>query len=490
MKKRIYCAVAILLFLLACLLSCSGDSGGGEDKSGGTDNQSVGTESGEELATKDPWDNLPEKDYGGYDFRIYVRDSEIYTDDFWAEAESAEPVSAAVYMRNSIVEEKFNINITPILYPSDDHAAEAAKRAMRAGDDVADLVAMHGGTMFTMAGEGLLMDWFEAMPHINFGAPWWPEEIAKNLGAFGKLYCMTGDISHTRLNRTMCFLFNKKLFADLAIDYPYADVIGGTWTFDKFAAITRQGKADLDGDGNITHDADRWGLENLNEWTYAVSVLYSGGDKIITVNDDGSLELTIYNERTLNIYEKFFELVDTGSVYIGNVMGPGWAGMFLDGRSLFFSGLLEGIIEYRNMEEEIGILPLPKYDESTPKYYANVEGSTNMLVVPITSSEPERTSVIVEALCAEGNRLVMPALYDVALKTKFARDEESALMLDYVKEGIMYDYGYYDNTLVPEIAYTGVFLAQNRALNFTSFYESRAAAIQKNIDMLNAENLG
>ena len=461
---------------------------GDEDKVGDVESQSGEAVNGEESATKDPWDNLPEKDYGGYDFRIYVRDSSAMFEDFYAEEEAAEVISEAVNNRNKFIEEKFNINIVPVFYPDADQHAEAAKRSMRAGDDVADLIAIHGGTMFTLANEGLAMDWLKSMPHINFGAPWWPDEITKNFSAFGKLYCMTGDISHSRLNRTMCFLFNKELFKDLNIDYPYNDVINGTWTFDKFASIARQGKADLNGDGSITHDADRWGLENLNEWTYAISVLYGGGDKIITVGDDGSLELTVYNERTVNIYDKFFELVDTGSVYIGNVMGPGWAGMFKDGRSLFFSGLLEGIIEYRNMEQEIGILPLPKYDESTPKYYANVEGSTNMLVVPVTSSDTERTSIIVEALCAEGYKKVMPALYDVALKTKFARDEESALMLDYIKDGIMYDYGYYDNTLVPELAYIGVFLVRDRALNFTSFYESRAAAIQKNIDMLNQEN--
>jgi len=484
MKKRFL----MFIFLFLVLLSC-GDAENNLNNKTGEDANGNQEQSG---ANKpDPnaiWDNLPEKNYGGYDFRVYVRDSAIYTDDFVAEASNAEPINDAVYTRNKIIEEKFGVNITHVPYASSDHQAEAAKRAIRAGDDAADLIAMHGGTMFTMAGEGLLLDWFTHMPNINFGAPWWPDEITQNLSAFGKLYCLTGDISHTRLNRTMTLLFNKELFMDLGIDYPYQDVINGAWTFDKFVSIVRQGTADLNGDGQITHDADRWGLENLNEWTYVVSVLYSGGDKIITVNDDGSLELTIYNERTLNIYEKFFELVDTGSVYIGNVMGPGWAGMFRNGRSLLFSGLLEGIIEYRNMEQEIGILPLPKYDESTPKYYANVEGSTNMLVVPVTSSDPERTSIIVETLCAEGYRLVMPALYDVALKTKFARDEESALMLDYIKDGIMYDYGYYDNTLVPEIAYTGVFLAQNRNLNFTSFYESRAAAINRNITMLNEEN--
>ena len=487
MIKKVFIVLFLSFLLLFAALSSCGENEGGSDKgdkkeTGGSENQ---TDTGD---VWDKWDNLPKKDYGGYDFRIYVRESPAMADDFYAEADTAEVISDAVYSRNKLVEEKFNVNLVPVFYPDADQHADAAKKMMRAGDDFADLVAMHGGTMFKLAGEGFALDWLLNMPHINFGAPWWPEEITKNFSAFGKLYCMTGDISHSRLNRTMCFLFNKELFKDLNIDYPYNDVTKGTWTFDRFASVVRQGKADLDGDGQITHDRDRWGMENLNEWTYAISVLYSGGDKIITVNDDGSLELTIYSERTLDIYDKFFELVDTGSVYIGNVHGPGWAGMFRDGRSLLFSGLLEGIIEYRNMEQEIGILPLPKYDESTPKYYANVEGTTNMLVIPVTSPDPERTSVIVEALCAEGYRLVMPALYDVALKTKFARDEESALMLDYIKDGIMYDYGYYDNTLVPEIAYTGVFLVRDRSLNFTSFYEKRAPAIQKNIDRLNQEN--
>jgi hypothetical protein len=34
-----------------------------------------------------------------------------------------------------------------------------------------------------------------------------------------------------------------------------------------------------------------------------------------------------------------------------------------------------------------------------------------------------------------GSRLVMLAFYDMSLKTKYSRDDESAAMIDYIKDG-------------------------------------------------------
>ena len=430
-------------------------------------------------------DNLPEMDFGGYGFRIYVRDEMQYGEDFIAEEENGEPINDAVYARNKKIEERFGIGIKTILFDSGDTLAYGVQNSVRAGSDDFDIIAMHGAGAFLFAANNLSLDWFENMPYIDFDAPWWPDDITKNLSAFGRLYCMTGDISHLGLSCTGALLFNKYLFESLGIEYPYNDVIGGSWTLDKFMSIVRQGSGDLNGDGIISPESDRYGFEISSEWAYPINVLYCGGDRVITIGDDGVPELTVYTPRTIDIFGKFAEIVNGGATYIGNgVSGPS-VNMFEDGRALFYSSSLKAVISLRAMEQEIGVLPVPKYNESTPKYYANVDAGQNVIAIPATSTDNERTSIIVEALCAEGHRTVMPALYELSLKTKFARDDESAEMMDYIKDGRVYDYGYFNSSVSGWMAYTGRTLLVENDFNFASFYEKHADVVKKNIEGLN-----
>ena len=137
------------------------------------------------------------------------------------------------------------------------------------------------------------------------------------------------------------------------------------------------------------------------------------------------------------------------------------------------------------MEDDIGVLPLPKYDENTQKYYGNVEAGGNLVVIPGTVTDYDRTSIIVEALCAEGYRRVIPEFFERVLKTKLARDDESAGMMDIIKEGRLFDYGYYNTEIAAELAYPGCMLFHYmKNENFTSYYEKYAGKVEKNIEKL------
>jgi ABC-type glycerol-3-phosphate transport system substrate-binding protein len=482
--KKLVCLFTALFIMLSLLVSCSGDE---NNTTLQTDNpaESAGN-SGE--VTEPPTttvisDNLPEMNFEGYNFRVYLRDLPQYNEDMYAESETGEPVNDAVYNRNRKIEERFNITIESIFYDGQDTGGTSARTLILSGEDAFDIAGVHGGGAFMLAKENLVLDWFENMPYVDFEAPWWAEDITANLSAFGKLYCMSGDISHSSLSATMCMFFNKDLFQELGIEYPYNDVINGTWTLDKFISIAKSGAGDLNGDGQITADADRYGFESYNEWGYPINVFYCGGDRVITLNN-GIPELTVYNERTADIFNKFFDLMDSGSAYVRPNQDYE---LFESGRALFYTRSMGSIVNLRGMEAEIGILPSPKYDESAPKYYSNVDAGRNVFVVPSTSTNTERTSIIVEALSAEGYRTVLPAFYELSLKTKHARDNESAVMLDYIKESRVYDYGYFNTAMAGALAYSGQQLYMSGNPNFASFYESNAAAVQKNIDDYIAE---
>jgi len=482
-RKILLLSALIIISTVLILASCgdSNENNNNMNPSGIPDNENAAGTPGEENAAAEIPDNLPENDYGGYDFRLYMRDSEMIHMDFFIESEIGEVLNDAVYDRNKKIEERFNVNFKFAFYPYEEWSNATLMRLIRSGDDAFDIAAVHGTSVFALSGSDMLVDWYENMPFVDLTAPWWPDDINKNISSFGKLYGATGDITYTYLDFAGALLFNKELFMNLGMDYPYADVLNGAWTLDKFISIVKQGVADLNGDGVMTPEADRYGLEIRNFWHFPNEIFYSAGDRAISLTADGIPELTMYSQRTVDIYEKFFDMMNSGAAYINELSSP--SNMFQDGRALFYNCALGLIIEYRALDFELGILPLPKYDENTPKYYTPVNQNTSMIIVPVTAANTERTSIITEALAAEGYRNIIPAYYEINLKTKHARDDESAAMLDFIRDGAICDYGVFDVTIMGELNNFGAVLAQTNA-SFTTMYERNRDAVERSIERL------
>ena len=94
----------------------------------------------------------------------------------------------------------------------------------------------------------------------------------------------------------------------------------------------------------------------------------------------------------------------------------------------------------RDMTDDYGIVPMPKYDENQEKYITQLGTSTAMLFVPITTKDAELTSKVMEALAYYTSELVVPKYYEVALKDKYARDNDIAEMLDIIRDGASFDF--------------------------------------------------
>ena len=118
------------------------------------------------------------------------------------------------------------------------------------------------------------------------------------------------------------------------------------------------------------------------------------------------------------------------------------------------------------MTDDFGIIPYPKFDEND-KYTTIIGGGSSLVVMPVTVEDVNRTGNIVEALCALGSRDVIPAFYDVSLKTKFSRDAESEAMIDIIKDSLIYDLGYIAGGTFQS---AGRDLAQQANPDFSSYY--------------------
>jgi 5S rRNA maturation endonuclease (ribonuclease M5) len=306
--------------------------------------------------------------------------------------------------------------------------------------------------------------------------PWWDQAARENLRINQKLFMMVGDISYKNLGATNAMMFNKSLFDSIGLEYPYQLVYDNAWTFDKFAEYAQRGTTDINGDGKIAFADDQIGYVT-DEWIGPIQVLYSGNQRIVQKDENDLPYLSLNTDLTVEIYDKFFALIDSDAGHCAAWEGldssvasaTGIYGKFINNKALFLDTNIRGTVFLRNMDANFGIVPWPKFNETIDKYYANVDAGCNLIIVPITAGDAERTSIILEALCAEGYKSVVPAYFGVALATKYARDEESAKMLDIVKAGRVYDLGYYDNTLgVMNSIGENMFTTKSR--DFTSLY--------------------
>jgi len=456
MKTTKILAILLAAVMLFCV-SCKKD-----DTASGKDTGSGEYEFGD--YTSDLW----VEDYDGYNFRILIRPGK--TADQYVEEDSADPIESAVYKRNKLIEEMFNIEITAT-ESSDSNAETDALNPILAGDDAYDAIFSHTGTAFQYTTKGAVLNAHE-IDTIHLEKPWWSKDIVENCTLNGNLYVLDGDISMHRLQSAMCLFFNKNIFDELGLEYPYELVEIGEWTFDEFEELVKQGAKDLDGDGIMTPENDRFGLTS-GQWNMPINCIYTGGQRIYSKNEEGILELSLNTAKTVDIYDSYFDLLSTDACYLTNnfstYTGPD---IFSSGRAMFSDGSMGNARWMRNMENDFGILPHPKFDYEDD-YASIVNGVAHLLVIPVTVEDKSRTGAIIEALCAIGSRDVVPVFYDQSLKTKFTRDNESEAVLDLIRDHIVYDVGYATGG---PLGYIGKELANMASHDFASYYAAAEGA--------------
>ena len=130
---------------------------------------------------------------------------------------------------------------------------------------------------------------------------------------------------------------------------------------------------------------------------------------------------------------------------------------------------------------EFGVVPPPKYDESQEKYITMMNAATSMFCVPITIEDTKYVGAVLEAWAAKAHNVTIPAYFEVALKTKYSRDDESAAMLDLILKSATVDLIYYSNDFDP-FSSAGYRLFHDKSHNFTSFYDKNEKSMSKKLE--------
>ncbi len=479
--KRSFALMLSVLMLVSVIASCAEAK---DDKGNNTSVPDVADQTETETVLSD---DIPEMNLEGFDFRMLIRNDKGWIEDMYSESISGDTMNDAIYDRNARVGDRFNVNYTMIPSSNSNYDTDGIK-SITSGDDAYEIIVPHARASFIYAMQKLITDWnSNELTYINLDKPWWDQSARENLSINHLLYMMIGDISYKNLGSTNSMLFNKSIFDDLNLDYPYQLVKENKWTFDKFTEYAVQCVSDLNGDGSIKFADDQLGYVT-DEWIGPIQVLYSGNQRIVQKDEDDLPYLSLNTETTVTLFEKYFALLDSDAAHCSAWEGldsstasaTGIYGRFIRNQAAFLDTNLKGIIFLRDMEANFGIVPWPKLNENIDKYYSNVDAGCNLIIIPITNQHLEETSVVLEALCAEGYKTVVPAYFEIALSTKYARDEESAEMLNIIKTARVYDLGYYDNNNALNSIGRDMFLGKKR--DFASLYTKSEKSVNNQIE--------
>jgi len=487
--------------IIGTLYSCSSQSGGNSTTTVGdnlqTDTPSNPDGSASQTETTKITPNLPEKDLGGKTFTFYVmgkeRNVNNYSTEIYAEAENGDVINDAVYKRNQTVEDKYNFTVAE--YPEKNASlADAVKKTLLAGDDVYQVFMMNLMDSVNLANQGFLNN-LKNVENMDLSNPWWDAKSDDGFSICNKLYFAVGDINIMDNNATWAVFFNKKLISDLGLQMPYDYIQNNGWTLDQYYEMSSAAAKDLNGDGVMDPDNDRWGT--VGEYLNTSMLFTASGERVTQKDNTDTPYIQAMNDRAASVMDKVLNIqLDKNSTLHANEYSGKYANAydmirtaFKQDRALFY---IAGLLSYtllRDMESPFGMVPMPKCDSSQDSYYTTYNpNNASALSIPVTNQELSDTGLIVEALAAESMYTLTPAYYNVALQRKYMRDDESSAMLDIILSSRMFDL---DSVYDWGGSYS-VFnqLTQTKSRDFTSAFakvqDKAEAAVTKSVDTINS----
>ncbi|MCL2158850.1 MAG: hypothetical protein FWH48_05525 [Oscillospiraceae bacterium] len=487
-RKYLFIAAAIISALCVLLAACGG-SQTEQNEALPTESADPHSEAQEQTTAERLYPELEPQDFGGYDFRFLTRSLSSNPDwvgldhrDLTAEKENGDIINDAVYIRNKKIEDKYNISISETV--TGDFVGDVRKLT-KAGDDVYDAVFPHINEFAALAQEGNLIDLF-SVPCLDLAKPWWNQGCARDLSIIHKLFVVQGDLLVLDNDAMEVMIFSKTLIKENSLESPYEIVKRGEWTIDKLIEMSSTVSKDQNGDGKMYIKDDLFGC--IVVAGSSSSFMVAAGEKVAAKDENDYPVITFGSERCYRICDAISRLMlnEDNVVHLHRYEGQfpiyeEQVKMFSENRALFSWIRMRIVESLRAMETDFGIIPLPKLDAQQKDYITNnnpINGAG--ISIPATAQNLERTGMIIEDLCAESRYTLQPAYYELNLRGKFVRDDESQEMLEIILNNTAYDIGYIYNFggFQDVILHYG----QTFKTDYASAFEKYRDKMQKDID--------
>ena len=437
--RRISLLLAILT-VFTLLISCA-DSKDNNKGNGGYNG--IGEWDGTRETTPD---NLPEwLDYDGATISVIHREG-LQEYEASGDGEVADIVYQAVYERNLAVEARLNIVFEWV--PTKSGGLSETKTEMvnllSAFVDDYDYILTTNNTILSAGMNAYLWEFNSAM-YVDLTQPWWWMSCVEEMSFDGHTYnYLVGEMNLTNFMKMSAFYFNGRLLKNqlgLTAADMYDKVDSGTWTIDELHRLVNKCYFDTNGD-NMKNKGDLFGLpiagsETVNQFVFSTKF------DVYERQKNDTVKILLNNTRLIDVCDKMTRLMhENDGVWIQNKEN-GASGFdsfvitdFTEGKYVFMAQRFTAACseDMRQMTDDYGIIPYPTLEEGD-EYVSYIQSSSTCVAVPyaVDSERFDRVCAVLEALSAQAYRTVTMKFYELALKSKYVRDDyDSPRMIDII----------------------------------------------------------
>ncbi len=476
MKKLLCLVLSLLMIVPVSLIGCGSE---GEDTTVPTITAAVQEE---RLPLEVPEVVIPEDKV----FRIVGQgdgDGWKADDILCPEEDSDDVLESAKYTRYKNVEEMLGITIDVYLNTTIYNTVQAS---VQSNDKSFDLVFMTVDNASNAAVSDLLYN-INDIDAIKTDSPWYDQGYVEGLSVGDDIYSLVTSVGIYDTYIMYILMYNKRLISDYGLKDPYEMVKANEWTYDNFVAML---------EGISTDNGDSiWNADD----TYAFAAhpgsagnfFYAAGLKICEKDEENFPVLAVKdNDKAVKVQEKLLKLLfeENTTMYAGvaNFAPADCINAFMTGR-LLFMGEIVGYLctTFREMEDDFGVVPYPKYNADQKRYYTTNDTVINVMCVPkfiYTEEELEVLGTITETICWESYYTVRPAFYEDVLGGKGTRDEGSYEMLDLCRESRVYDFGLFNRSIDLSNLYRD--LISSKTAKYSSTVNRKIKGSQSEIDKI------
>lgn len=433
--------------MIPAVFACSGSTEQA-DRSDNSGNDTTVIKSDAETNAMDYiMSQVPNADMDGYEFNFLN-----FTDCTWAitdmdtEENTGEPINDAILKRNTYVEDKLNIKIVQNTAAGGSIYSKMLS-LIKAGDDAYDVFWGYTQNCAGLLNHGMLFDLNE-VSSMNLGAEWYNQSLNRKLNIGNKTLMLFSDAHMGFYQAMYVWGFSKKMIQDLNLDDPYDMMAENRWTWDAMLAMSGTASNDLNGDSKYDIGNDRYGLGISNDM--GVSFLHTSGHNLTEKDENDYPVYTGVTEAFYNAYSKaveclytYFDYTAVG--YLTCKTNDDFDKAFKEGRLLFVMDAIGAFMDFRDGEEEYGIVSVPKYSESQENYITPMYYNSMAMMMPVTNADHGRTGLIIENLSAMSYITVRPAFIENVVHYKYARDEQSAEIINLCINNASVDIAYVYN---------------------------------------------
>lgn len=444
-----FLAFVFAAVMLLSLASCA-DNQGNNNEITTAPEATVEGEVTEELYLGYEKDKLPtDLTYNNESVKVlYWSDAERKEFEIKEDEDDSDRIVSAIKARNEVVQQRLGITFDwDSTKGNSKNRAEFTKyvETQFNGGNYYDIIATYSRTSGMLATRGFLMDLNTIENnYIDYEQNWWPATIIDVCTIAKSLYFVSGDISTNTLHFMYGIYFNKELIADRQLEDPQTLVKNGTWTIGKLIEMTSDTYEDRD-NSNSKSVEDFYGFCTLY---FHCDAFYTGSELRLVDNDEDNVLIIspdFSSEKAINLVDQLGQWLTTDSCYFdessGNYQKP-----FVNGTALFCQNRVY-MADAQNgsglnaVTWKYGIVPTPKYNEDQTDYITVMGNPFTLYGVGNGCDDPSRATAVIECWASEAYRRTTPAIFEVNMKLRYAKDDVDSQMFDILRATCCYDLG-------------------------------------------------